>query len=630
MRRTKIKKQRFHYLTMLRAFGLLSVSLYHLFSHIFPGGFLGVILFLSMSGFLMAKSYDNVEEIDFKQILTKFYRKINKLVGPLLIIISLSLIFSLIFARDIFDDSIKSSLPVVFSFENIREIIKGASYFDRNGNFNLFTHLWYISIYLQFILIFYVLKFCSQKIKSTNIKIIGLAIFSFLSIGMTYYLSFSGADIIRIYYGTDTRIYAFFMGMICYLLINKYKDRLNFPKNTYRLSIGLLFLLSLVPMFFINGEDIWIYRTFFLVYSLVVTLLIGSLYAYEIEYKISYRDLNIVQCVVEYFGLRSLYMYIWQYIVQIFFTYLLTNVIENKLIFYLLQVLIIIILSELSHLIFDKRKFSKKLLIAPLLIIVLLNGISFAIGNKKEAEMKELKKRFEESQEEIARNNRELQKKKNKKSHKIENKEEKEKENQAEDEVKDQEKDEKKASKKNLHFKEKSYDDLDLTENELDYVKDLSITAVGDSVLINIDKYLRKYVPKLYLDGEVGRDMIQGPEVLEKIKNEVGLGDIILIDLGSNGSAHHKDMQKIMDIADGRDVYFVNTSHLQSYMDKVNEDMADFIKDNPKAHLVDWRNFVKDRPDLLAVDRTHPNVEGSEDFARLVLRKILNVNEIED
>ena len=245
--------------------------------------------------------------------------------------------------------------------------------------------------------------------------------------------------------------------------------------------------------------------------------------------------------------------------------------------------------------------------------------------------MAELKARFEQSQEEIKKQN-ELQKKKNSKKEKA-SKKQADSENKADEKDIDKENNSEEKERKNLKkadsdFKEKAYDDFDFTENELDYVKDISVSAVGDSVLINIDKYLRNYMPNLYLDGKVGRDMPEGPGILQAIKDNVGLGDIVLISLGSNGSANHRDMQAIMDIADGRDVYFVNTSHLQSYMDKVNSDMADFVKDNPKAHLIDWRSYVKDRPELLAVDRTHPNVEGSQAYADLVIRKILNENKV--
>lgn len=221
--------------------------------------------------------------------------------------------------------------------------------------------------------------------------------------------------------------------------------------------------------------------------------------------------------------------------------------------------------------------------------------------------MDEFKKNFSQNQEEI--------KKRNEDAKKIKTKANSEKNTSKE--------------KENPNFKEKAYDDFNFTDKELSYLKGISITAVGDSVLMNVDSYLRDYVPNLYLDGEVGRDMPEGPDRLMAIKNDIGLNNIILVGLGSNGSANDSDMEAIMDIADGRDVYFVNTSHLESYMDQVNKNIKAFTDSHDKAHLVDWRSFVKDRDDLLAVDRVHPNVEGSTDYAELILRKILNVNKVE-
>lgn len=546
----------------------------------------------------------------------------------------ISLVIALIFARDIFDDSIKSSLSVIFGFENIRQIIKGASYFDRNGNFNLFVHLWYIALYLQFVGIFYILRYFGCKIKSLSIKIWLLIILSLISFGVSIYLSLNNSLIIRIYYGTDTRIYAFFFGMIFYLLYLKYKDRLELNKRNLRISIGILTLVLFVAMFFIDGEKIWIYRSFFLIYTLSFALLVQILYRYELEYGSAFSN-NILGGILEYLGRRSFYLYILQYLVQVFFSYFLINLLENKFLYYGLQIAWIIFLGEICHIIFDRKKINKYLIIIPLLGLCVLNIVSLAIGNQKEKEMAELKARFEQSEAEIKKNNESIQKKKNQKIKKddeksIEEKKEANPEPSPNEKEEKYQKDLEETKEANKNFKEKAYDNFDFTENELKYVKDLNITAIGDSVLINIDKYLRVYTPNLYLDGKVGRDMIDGPNVLSNIKNNVGLGDIILVSLGSNGSANHNDMQAIMDLAEGRDVYFVNTSHLQSYMDKVNTDMKAFIDNNPKAHLINWRAYVKDRPELLAVDRTHPNVEGSETYAKLVIRKILNVNKISD
>lgn len=619
------RKPNFRYLNMLRGFCLLAVSGYHLFGHALPGGFLAVIGFLVMSGFLMEKSNFN-RELNGEVIKESLKRKLKKILPPIIFISFISLALALIFAREIFDDSARSSLAVVFGFENIKQILAGASYFDRNGNFNLFVHLWYISLYLQFIVIFYLLKYVGGKIKSVSAKIWGLIILSLISFGISLYFALNNSPIIRIYYGTDTRIYAFFLGMVFYLLYLKYKDRLEVNQNSLRLSIGILSLVIFLPMFFINGEKIWIYRSFFLIYTLSFALLVMVLYKYEINFGAKFSN-NIFGGFLEYLGRRSFYLYILQYIVQVFFAYFLINLLENKFLYYALQIAWIIFLGEICHVIFDRKKINKYLIIIPLIGLGVLNVVSLVLGNQKEKDMAELKARFEQSEEEIKKNNESIQKKKQEEKKK--SSEESKDQNLAAKEDQYQ-KDIEKAQEDKKDFKEKAYDNFDFTENELNYVKDINITAIGDSVLINIDKYLRVYTPNLYLDGKVGRDMIDGPNVLANIKNNVGLGDIILVSLGSNGSANHNDMQTIMDLAEGRDVYFVNTSHLQSYMDKVNNDMKAFVDKNPKAHLINWRAYVKDRPELLAVDRTHPNVEGSEAYARLVVRKILNVSKISD
>lgn len=614
------KRISLHYLNILRGLCLISVSCYHLFTHALPGGFLAVIGFLVMSGFLMERTNFS-KHLSNKDIFISLIRKIKKILPPIIFIMFVSIVIALAFARDIFDDSVRSSISVVFGFENIRQILAGASYFDRNGNFNLFVHLWYIGIYLQFVGIFYLIKSQGQKIKSISLRIWILIILSLISVGLCYYLSFNDSPIIRIYYGTDTRIYALFFGMIAYLAYLKYKDRFESSQKVMRIAILILGLFIFVPMFFINGENIWIYRTFFLVYTLLFAVLVQILYKYEIEYGARFSN-TILGGILDYLGRRSFYLYILQYIIQVFFSYFLIGLLENKFLYYGLQFVWMIFLAEILHLIFDRKRVNKYLIIIPLIGLGILNLVSLIIGNQKEKEMAKLKARFEQSEEEIKKNNESMKRD-------LEEKKRKEKEVKSRLGEKGEKEESKPINKEsNEKFEEIAYDNFDFTENELDYIKDLHITAVGDSVLINTDKYLREYVPNLYLDGKVGRDMSQGPEVLQAIKNNIGLGDIVLVSLGSNGSANHNDMQAVMDIAEGRDVYFVNTSHLQSYMDKVNSDMKEFVDNNSRAHLINWREYVKDKPELLAVDRTHPNVEGSESYAKLVIRKILNVNKI--
>lgn len=607
-----MKKVKFNYVTMLKAVSLLAVSIYHLFSHRLSGGFLGVIIFMIISGFFLAKSstktYDVVE---IKFFIDKIKARLFKIISPMWSIIAISLLVSLIFARDIFDDSVRSSLATMFAYENIRAIVKGISYFDRSGNFNIFTHLWYIAVYLQYILIYYLLDYLINKLNLNAFRIYIFGGLSVLSIILSYYLSFTKASVIRIYYGTDVRLSAFFLGSVSYLAYEKwgaFLDRLPRKKTSL-----LLLLAIILPFFFIDGKSLWVYRTFFLIYQLLVCLFLAFIYKLEVDNPIRYRDHNPFFKFMIWLGDRSYYYYLWQYIVQIFMLYLFRNKISSKAIFYLVELSILVILSELSYSLRRMKKSYKiKKLAIALALVGILNATSLVIGNKKEAQMEEFKKEFAKNEMEIKKRNAEAKKNTNKKK--------------KDDKLKEEKKEE--SPNKGGNFEEKAYDDFNFTDKEKEYLKNISITAIGDSVLVNIDSYLRSFVPNLYLDGLVGRNMWDGPDTLNNVKASNGLNDIILVVLGSNGFKSTDDMQAIVDEADGRDVYFVNTSHLQSYMDQVNDQIKSFTDKNPKAHLVDWRAFIKDKENLLAVDKVHPNVEGSDDFAKLVCRKILNVNKV--
>lgn len=612
MKNKRMKKVKFNYVTMLKAVSLLAVSIYHLFSHRLSGGFLGVIIFMIISGFFLAKSstktYDLVE---VKFFIDKIKARLFKIISPMWSIIAISLLVSLIFARDIFDDSVRSSLATMFAYENIRAIVKGISYFDRSGNFNIFTHLWYIAVYLQYILIYYLLDYLINKLNLNAFRIYIFGGLSILSIILSYYLSFTKASVIRIYYGTDVRLSAFFLGSVSYLAYEKWGTLLD--RLTRKKTSLLLFLAIILPFFFIDGKSLWVYRTFFLIYQLLVCLFLAFIYKLEVDNPIRYRDHNPFFKFMIWLGDRSYYYYLWQYTVQIFMLYLFRNKISSKAIFYLVELSILVILSELSYSLRRMKKSYKiKKLAIALALVGILNATSLVIGNKKEAQMEEFKKEFAKNEMEIKKRNAEAKKNTNKKK--------------KDDKLKEEKKEE--SPNKVGNFEEKAYDDFNFTDKEKEYLKNISITAIGDSVLVNIDSYLRSLVPNLYLDGLVGRNMWDGPDTLNNVKASNGLNDIILVVLGSNGFKSTDDMQAIVDEADGRDVYFVNTSHLQSYMDQVNDQIKSFTDKNPKAHLVDWRAFIKDKENLLAVDKVHPNVEGSDDFAKLVCRKILNVNKV--
>lgn len=138
MSKRKTLNKRYDYLNILRAVAFFAVSLFHTYSHFVPGGYLAVIIFLVLSGFLTVRTASNRQVDTF----TKLRKKFRNILSPVYLIMAISLIFSFKFARNIFDDSIKSTLPVALNFENIRRIVVGDDYFNQLGNFNMFLHMW--------------------------------------------------------------------------------------------------------------------------------------------------------------------------------------------------------------------------------------------------------------------------------------------------------------------------------------------------------------------------------------------------------------------------------------------------------------------------------------------------------
>jgi len=616
MRKKRKVKKEYYTLNILRAVAFLGVSLFHRYAHFVPGGYLAVIIFLTLSGFLTMRSSENRKEDSLKSIIRKFI----SIMSPVYFIMAIAMVISIFFARDIFDDSIKSVIPVALNFESIRRILAGDDYFNQLGNFNIFLHMWYVSIYMQFIAIFTLIDRLITRNNRNKTRLILYSIITIISFSLLIYFAKSPKNITRIYYGIDTRISAFSLGIILFLLGSYLKDKINLNRNTHKIINMGLGVLTILPFFFIDGSKISSYKVFFIAYTILVGLLILSLYNYEDMYLKDIKNHNIPTDILLYIGDRSYFLYLWQYIVQIFFVYFIVGKI-NSFVSFLLEIIVLVMLSELTYKIFKRRK-SKQVnfLIISAGLLIVLSIVSLFIGNKKDKEIKELKKEIESNQSEIEKRNKAS----------INNKKSSTKTSSGQKNKTNRKSRKKYPSVKTIdpNFKAKNYDNFDFTDKEKEYLADLHVTAIGDSVIINADSYIRKYIPNFYLDGKVGRDMVDGPAVLSSVKQNVGLGDIVIVSLGSNGSANEKDLKQIMEISDGRDVYFVNTSHTQSYMDYVNKCLKEFTDKTPKAHLVDWREFVKDRPDLLAPDRTHPNVEGSDYFGKLIMRKILNVNKV--
>ena len=141
----------------IRVIALIGVVFYHLIPSIFKSGYLGVVTFFVMAGFLTINQAMKIEKEDnrFNLILKKVKDKFLKLYPPLLFMIFLvSLFIFFFFKADLaaISNDIKTSL---LSINNYGQIFVGGSYFENSGKLAPFNHLWALSLEIQvYILIF--------------------------------------------------------------------------------------------------------------------------------------------------------------------------------------------------------------------------------------------------------------------------------------------------------------------------------------------------------------------------------------------------------------------------------------------------------------------------------------------
>lgn len=180
----------------LRGFSIIIIILYHFNISYFSGGFIGVEIFNVISGYLLYISLKAKSRYCSRYIHI-LIRKITRIVPTS----HLFLFFLTIYQKFPFhyqNDYIKESLSSVLFFNNIWNYYKSTDYFSQFNSPSIILHYWYLSLEIQFVIIFLILFY----ILLNRIYIITLISF-FINIVYTYNNKMSA------YFLIESRIWEF-------------------------------------------------------------------------------------------------------------------------------------------------------------------------------------------------------------------------------------------------------------------------------------------------------------------------------------------------------------------------------------------------------------------------------------
>lgn len=262
----------------LRAIAVLAVIAYHFVPTRLPGGFLGVDIFFVLSGFLitslLVRDAETSNRVDFKRF---YVRRIRRLVPA-----SFVLILAVIVITSLTGDSLsnrrlsKDAISSLLNVANWNFVLSGETYMDQFLGIDPspLRHMWSLAVEEQFYLLWpFVVAAAiwngrrsrssvSLRRRLTQIITVGIV----ASLAVSLWLRSNGANLDRLYFGTDVRTQQILAGALLAVLLPKLKSVVS-AAFIHALATLVCLPMFAVIMFNTEPSSTWLYQGGFLAVS---------------------------------------------------------------------------------------------------------------------------------------------------------------------------------------------------------------------------------------------------------------------------------------------------------------------------------------------------------------------------
>jgi peptidoglycan/LPS O-acetylase OafA/YrhL len=306
----------------LRAVAVLAVVAYHLDE--LPGGFFGVDVFFVISGFLITRLLLAERERNGGIALGSFWiRRFKRLVPALFVVLVAVAIGSRLWLPAWRLGQIRwDALAGLGYVANWRFVLSGQSYFQSGLAPSPLRHTWSLAIEEQFYLFWPLIVVGVAKLAKGHVRrAVGIvaAVAMVISAGWMAFAATIGMDLSRIYYGTDTRVFALFGGA----LLGTWWDpasqagRTRAERRRWATRWSIAGTLAFIPVaaFFLWGSnaEAVMYQGAFQLLALCAVVLVSGVATGRGPF-----DAVLAHPVFVWIGRRSYGIYLWSWPTQVF------------------------------------------------------------------------------------------------------------------------------------------------------------------------------------------------------------------------------------------------------------------------------------------------------------------------
>ena len=570
---------RIKWFSLIRITGLILVLLYHFFQTIFPGGFFGVDVFFTFSGFLITslllEEFSQKGEID---IIGFFRRRFYRIFPPVVMMVLVIMPFTLMVRQD-YVAGIGAQIAGVLGFmTNFYEMLTGGSY-ESQFIPHLFVHNWSLAVEVHYYILWgLAVWFLSKRYKTSGQLRATVFLLSSAAFLISFLSMFIGSFIVSsystVYFSSFTHVYPFFLGSVLATIVgvrqttpilkrlNKVLD-LKQTLLVFAAGLGVLLLLT----FFVKFTSLFTYLLGFLLASLATLVMIVATRLLH-EKTESIEEPKIVSFLAD--TSYAVYLFHWPF--YIIFSQLMGNILAvilttifsylfATLSFYVIEPLIAgkttWLLEKVKEIPHIKPIFAGSIGVLGLVMLIIMIlapqvgafETDLTVSGLKQAQTSLVRTKTMADQEEASRYN--------------------------------------------------------IAEG---------VSIIGDSVTLRATPGLQEVLPGAQIDGQVSRNTKQANELMLNYSQNKALPKIVVIATGVNNPENYKaDLDLLItNLPKGHQLVLVTpyegdtTQETQPYVEQYANYARELAQKYPYIALADWNQVAKDHPDIWkGTDQVH-------------------------